>query len=607
VRTSSKDCQQHKSKNGYHKHEYTLTNLVLVQRAWYDLEEDRQRIVRYNLKNRVQICDWEERLLAPEMNPTPEQPENKREEPQGVSMAVHWLKDWIFVSQETTVSSIGEILLPFLLAAMESCWIAAIFIGLASANLFETSEPLMPLWAPFMLIIGSLLLVYYLGLRTQKKASTHAGEDLRIAAPDTTLFITLIGVLSLFLVWLQVYAQTAFIFDPKWLLSLFNDILLLNGHFYEVVSIIGLSFLLGWRGIRLINHQVEPSNVFRALCLGLGVIIMVIILRTGQASAGVVLHDDAMLLLLIPLFLFLSLAAHALAQVVFIRHSHPTGLQGSIVVQERAIIMVIGSLGLALLLIALLIGGTTNPAFLASVERALAPLGVVYNWFVGIVAAILVVLATPIFWLVSLLHPVTQAPKPPNLHRVQVKGKPAITQLETAFTHTVVPILSIVLPILFILLIVLLIRWTLRQRRVRQRVKGQNQDVHESLWSWSLFWTQLRAILRSLFARFIRRDTTTEGSELVQEEIKGEPAVRSIREIYRALLKKAARRGYPRKRFETPYEFKQRLDEKVPLAEPQLEVITEAYALTRYGGDIPDEAQLELVRSKWVELDQKWV
>ncbi len=110
----------------------------------------------------------------------------------------------------------------------------------------------------------------------------------------------------MFFVWLHIYAQTAFLFNPQWLLALFNDLLLLNGHFYEAACIIGLLFLLGWLGIRLINRQVEPSDVFRALCLGLCVIIVVIILRTGQASAGVVFHDDALLLLLIPLFLFLS-------------------------------------------------------------------------------------------------------------------------------------------------------------------------------------------------------------------------------------------------------------------------------------------------------------
>jgi len=254
-----------------------------------------------------------------------------------------------------------------------------------------------------------------------------------------------------------------------------------------------------------------------------------------------------------------------------------------------------------------LIGGTTSPAFLASIGRALASLGVVYNWFVGIVAAMIVILATPIFWLISLIHPSTQLPKPPNFPRTQVKGKPAIIPLETAFTHTLLSILSIVLPILLILLMVILIRWTLhRRQRVRKRVNRRNQDVHESLWSWSLFWMQLKSMVLALFARFFHRDTTTEDGVVVMEEIKGEPAARSIREIYRAFLKKAARHGYPRKRFETPYEFKQRLDEKVPLAEPQLEVITEAYAFARYGGDVPGEAQLAQVRSNWVELDQKW-
>jgi hypothetical protein len=117
---------------------------------------------------------------------------------------------------------------------------------------------------------------------------------------------------------------------------------------------------------------------------------------------------------------------------------------------------------------------------------------------------------------------------------------------------------------------------------------------------------QLRSIVHALIARFMHRDMQTEDGVVKSEEIKGEPAARNVREIYRAFLKKAARHGYPRKRFETPYEFKQRLDEKVPLTEPQLEMITDSYAVTRYGGDVPDEAQLAQIRTHWVELDQKW-
>ncbi len=543
------------------------------------------------------------------MESLPKQPENKKEEPQNASTAGHWLRKRIFAPEEPAISSIGEFLLPYLLGAMQACWITAILIGLASAGLFESSESLIPLWAPFVLILGSLSLFHYLGLRTTKKTTGDSGDGVKVSIPETSLFFILIGVLSLFFVWLHMYTQTAFIFDPKWVLSLFNDVLLLNGHFYEAASIIGLIILLGWLGIRLINRHVEPFDVFRALCLGLGVFIVVIILRTGQASAGAVIHHDTSLLLLIPLFLFLSLMAHALARVVFIRKSHPTGLQGSIVAQERAIIMLIGLLGLAFLFFALLIGGTTNSAFLTNFGHVLAILGVVYNWLVEIVAAIIVIVAIPIFWLISLLHPSTptRSPKVTKFHIPQSTANPAISALQIVFAHTIIPILTIVIPILFILLMVILIRWTLRRRpRVRKRVNKRNQDVHESLWSWSLFWMQLRSIVRALFARFIHRDITTVDGVIVMEEIKGEPAARSIREIYRAFLKKAARRGYPRKRFETPYEFKQRLDEKIPLAEPQLEIITEAYAFTRYSGDVPDEAQLAQVRSNWVELDQKW-
>lgn len=179
--------------------------------------------------------------------------------------------------------------------------------------------------------------------------------------------------------------------------------------------------------------------------------------------------------------------------------------------------------------------------------------------------------------------------------------------MQEAFAHAIIPILSIILPILFIGLMVLLIRWTLlRRTRVLKRANRRNQDVHESLWSWSLFWTQLRSLIRAMFARFRHGNMTTEDGVVKIEEIKGEPAVRSIREIYRAILQKATRHGYPRRRFETPYEFKQRLDEKVPLTEPQLELITEAYSLTRYGGEAPDEAELAQIRSHWIELDRKW-
>ena len=61
-----------------------------------------------------------------------------------------------------------------------------------------------------------------------------------------------------------------------------------------------------------------------------------------------------------------------------------------------------------------------------------------------------------------------------------------------------------------------------------------------------------------------------------------------------------------RKKDETPYEFRQRLDAKTPLAQPRLEIITEVYAATRYGGLEPDESEVAQVRGAWAEIEQKW-
>src|SRR6266487_7024721 len=100
------------------------------------------------------------------MDPSPKQPEeNKREEDQGVQTASQWLKEQILVAQETSISSIGEFLLPTLIRTMEVCWIAAVLLGLASDGLFGSTEPLLPLWAPFILIVGSIWLSNFLGQR----------------------------------------------------------------------------------------------------------------------------------------------------------------------------------------------------------------------------------------------------------------------------------------------------------------------------------------------------------------------------------------------------------------------------------------------------------
>jgi hypothetical protein len=146
------------------------------------------------------------------------------------------------------------------------------------------------------------------------------------------------------------------------------------------------------------------------------------------------------------------------------------------------------------------------------------------------------------------------------------------------------------------------------------RLLRKDGDVHESLWSWLLLWNQLKgillALLRRFFSRWDRGRSQDEEDDALGEGMEGragDPAARDIRGTYRALLKKAALRGYTRKRDETPLEFRERLNEHVPLLEPQLETITEAYSSVRYGGGHPSPEEVTFVQGQWHTLDQKWV
>lgn len=537
------------------------------------------------------------------MNPLQMEPPRSPQKKQGgVLSPAQWLRRNILLAPETEdITSLGEFLLPTLLGAMESCWIAAVLIGLGGVGFLGARGPLLPFWAPFVFIIGTQWLFYVIDRRDEQ--ARHAPG-----------YIALAVALCLFIIWLQVYAPVSGIFDPRWLGSLFSDMLFLNNHFFQVVFIIALSFLLCWRGLRLISRTIEPSIIARTLVVGMVIMIAVIVLLAQLATGNAAVDNTALLFLLIPLFLYLSLGSHALARISFMRRTHSTGLQGSIVAQERAVITVMGLLGAALLLITVLIAVFAGPAFFTSALRALAPLGKAlanaYNWLAGILADIIIFLLAPVFWLINWLahlFPRGQA-RPIKLPQIGLRPSKATPPPSLATNPALLLALKILLPVIVLLVIVLLVRRALRHRRktkVRRRLR--DGDFHESLWSWALFWSQLRAILRAIFGRFLPKPATEAQIEAVALEESTDSAARDIRAIYRAFLKKAAARGYARKKDETPDELRQRLDEKTPVVEPQLEAITEAYTMVRYGESLPDADDVAYVHGKWGELDQKWV
>jgi Domain of unknown function (DUF4129) len=503
-----------------------------------------------------------------------------------------------------TAPSWGERLLPYFFIAMETCWIAAILVGLASINFFQSHEPLIPLWSPFLLMAGSCWLSVYLERRelAGTPASVDSSEDQPSVVSGSRLIFAFIAGATLFTIWSSVYAPYALIIDPRWLLALLNDLLLLDGSAYHVIVIIILSVYFCWRGVRLSRQGIEPGNIMMTLRVGLGVIIMVILVRAGANANDT---GESTLLLLVLLFLSLVLISHAIAQALFLRRSSPTGLQGSIAAQERALLLVVGMVCLLLSLVALAIGAFASPTTLEEIHLALRPIGLAYDWLVSAIAYSIIFLLTPIFWLISQLHLQVQVPRvklPGTNGNLLRNSKPASAPEALLVT---IAILKIALPLLITGFLLLLIRFALRRRRV-VLTRRQEGDVHESLWSWVLFWTQLKSLLLAIWRRFFARRAPAEEKALASASLQGEPMARSIREMYRVLLRWAANQGYPRTKYETPYEFQMRLNEHLPQVEPELGVVTEAYMEIRYGEVVPDVGEVVQAQRAWVNLQKKY-
>jgi len=147
------------------------------------------------------------------------------------------------------------------------------------------------------------------------------------------------------------------------------------------------------------------------------------------------------------------------------------------------------------------------------------------------------------------------------------------------------------------------VRLLMRRRRVS--VTRRVVEVHESVWSWELFWTQMRAFLKALWLRLFPQLAGEIAVLEDKDDVSTEPTAHSIREVYRAMLHWATQRGYPRKKDETLYEFRTRLRTRLPFTEPEVSTVTEAYTAIRYGRVVPSEADVTHIQQTWHQLQNK--
>ncbi|GCE10293.1 DUF4129 domain-containing protein [Tengunoibacter tsumagoiensis] len=513
--------------------------------------------------------------------------------PDDAELAEAWRKTKIV--ETIPVQSWGEQILPVIFSAMETCWIGALFIGLAELHIAQLETSPMPLWAPFLLLVCSGWLLNDLDRRSAH--STHTNHT-------TITFFLGMALLTLFIIWSSIYASIYWPLDPRWFAQLLSDSVHSSGNFSHVLGLIFLVLCLTWRGIAIWRHPIEPPAVMRMLGIGLGVFLFVSII-VGLLPDTVRGSNFELLSLIFPFVIF-TLFSHSLANASLKRRQYPDGIHGGAAAQERSLLTIIGGICAILIPIAVIVGFFANPAFLA---QALTPIGTAYDWLLNIIGIV-------VMWVLQFI-PISK-----RQDQSGTKGNlPSATDrlrqpqsVQQSVQHPADPTLQSFLhffPELILIIFIIgcmFVLWFIIKRRRNIPGNVNKLEIHESLWSWRLFWTQLKAFIQALW-RFFFRKKAARGK--VEAEVEGgtmmesEPRARTVREIYRALLTWASKNGVRRRENETPYEFKVRLHHYIAHAEPELRVVTDAYTQTRYGEIVPTESEVEQIRSQWQILQQK--
>ncbi len=102
----------------------------------------------------------------------------------------------------------------------------------------------------------------------------------------------------------------------------------------------------------------------------------------------------------------------------------------------------------------------------------------------------------------------------------------------------------------------------------------------------------------AMLLRLVRR------FRIFKKPISGHPEVASVRQLYRNLLHWAAKSGYPRYTFQTPYDYLNKLTNLLPDARQDLNFVTEQYVSTRYGKFIPNASELQQINQSWYRIKQ---
>lgn len=476
-------------------------------------------------------------------------------------------------------SWLRDLILPVGQVAMESVWLYAVFAVVAAL-------------APIPIDFSYALLA---GLATAAVLLAAGSARSPIRFPLNRLLLLPAGVI-LIVLWLHLaiapdapwnVTATWTVATAPWKLGVE-----VSGAFITLAWVVAL-FVVG-RGLLVGTLPQTPTTVSRWFVGGVGVLVTLFAVTAGGSVPAARLPTIELRNLVLVYFI----AGLALTALV-----HRQSVQSRAAVRSRLsfgwIVAIFVPVALVIAAGAAISGGRHTVRSVMSATVSL--LGLLYQLGVWIAAFLWQAVLWLWYWVALLYHwllsvlpsgstrsesgagPVWVPKPPPALHVEQ-------TRLVVPTTD-IVPIVAIVLSIV---LLALFLRILLKARTRRETTAVVEES--ESIWSWALLREQVSALWRALGSSLASRRALLL-DRLGRRRVAPDTALAlDAREIYRAFLMWAARRGQTRSPATTPFEFADQLSPIIAVGETRIDQVTACYVRARYGAvNVPDE---ELARTR---------
>ncbi|GEM_PF-2740589 len=355
--------------------------------------------------------------------------------------------------------------------------------------------------------------------------------------------------------------------------------------YHDVASSWLVAAILLGRGIWLAVGDVTSESAAGWFLAGLGAFLALLALQLQGTPAGFE-GDVAGLGPALALYLFAGLAWVALVrqdemeELAFRRSSHSLNVPW---------VLLLGAISAVMVSVTAAASSAGQP-LIAALELLLAA---VLRLIWQIATQIAIWILPAIVWLLS------KIPLPPvrALARSSQSRRPL---LDRGGDLPLLQWLQDHLPLQYVLalaggVVVVLLAWWLTYRFRGMLAEGPADEERTSLWSWRLFWQQLRAAVAGM-----RLSLPSPGSvhPARGSAVDARPALHSVRQLYAAVLAWCAQHERPRHLAQTPFEFAHTLREET--APDLADDLTAAYVRVRYGQSEPPDAPALIARwERW--------